>query len=313
MPTEPVTGGRSGADGVERIGVGGWQLGLKGWGHVTERDAVAALVEAHAAGMRLFDTAPIYGLGHSEELLGESLADAGDEVTIVTKGGLVWDSRGRVGHDNRPESLRSQLEASLRRLRRDAVDVYLLHWPDAAVPLDDSIAALETLRTEGRLRRWGLSNHARSDVERLAARTWPTQPVLQFAWNLLGNDEADLGEAARRAKCGTIAYDILARGLLGGRYSTATRFGKKDVRRRDARFAPAELEGNLARVETVRQVAQRLGRPCAAVALRAALDLSGADTCIVGMKTPAQALEILQATEFELPDATLQELAALRR
>ena len=145
---------------VSELGFGCWQLGGKSWGRFSQRDVVSAVEEALAAGVTLFDTAPVYGLGRSEELLGKALAQACESVVVVSKAGLVWDPSGRVIHDARPVSLRQQLLESLRRLHRERVEVYLLHWPDARVPLRESVDALESLRREGLIGAWGLSNHS---------------------------------------------------------------------------------------------------------------------------------------------------------
>ena len=297
---------------VSEIGFGCWQLGLKGWGMVDECRVVQAVQVAREGGVKLFDTAAVYGFGRSEELLGDCLRGAAEEVVIITKGGLVWDARGRVRHDNRPKSLRAQLEASLRRLGRETLDVYLLHWPDEAVSLKESVAALEAFRTEGLIRQWGVSNQPRGELESLAESRWGVNPLVEVTWNLLGEDQADLLGAARREGFDAIAYDVLARGLLAGRYDAATRFGRKDVRRRDPRYVAGRFERNLERVEALSAAALALREPPASLAIRAVLELSGAGACIVGMKTPEQVRENLRAAEIALPEPTLRVLNAMR-
>ncbi len=129
---------------VSELGFGCWQLGGKGWGSYSLRDVVSAIECAVQRGVNLFDTAPVYGFGRSEEILGKTLARFGEECVVISKGGLVWDRSRRIAHDCRPESLREQLMGSLKRLRRDRLDAYVLHWPDPDVPVRESVSSLES-------------------------------------------------------------------------------------------------------------------------------------------------------------------------
>lgn len=154
---------------VSEVGFGGWQLGGRGWGTFRVDEARRAIARALQLGVNLFDTAGVYGFGRSEELLANALRGAPPGTVVVTKGGLVWDDRGRVRHDNRPESLARQIEDSSRRLRRDPLDVFLLHWPDPQVPVLESVGALQDFQRTGRIRAWGLSNFSVADVLRVDA------------------------------------------------------------------------------------------------------------------------------------------------
>jgi aryl-alcohol dehydrogenase-like predicted oxidoreductase len=305
---------------VSEIGFGCWQLGGVGWGKVSARDAKAAILRALEAGVNLFDTAPIYGFGRSEELLGETLRAAGREALVVSKGGLVWDDHKRVLHDNRPLSLRRQLEDSLRRLGRDAIDVYLLHWPDSAVPLAESAAALESLRGEGKLRAWGLSNFPAAEVVALGV-PGVRGLVLEHPLNWLGQYAAEYQASAAagaelldlscRGKWGFLAFDVLARGLLGGRYDEKTAFGKRDLRSRDARFAGGAFEVNLARARKLAALARELEVSPAALAARAVLSKAGISACIVGMKSPTQVDELVRSSSLRLSSETRAQLEAV--
>ncbi len=212
---------------VSEVGFGCWQLGGRGWGRVRAGEAIHAVHEAIDAGINLFDTAPVYGFGRSEELLARALRGSRDPRVIVTKGGLAWDARGRVRHDNRPEALVRGAEESLARLRRDRIDVLLLHWPDPQVPLAESIGALEDLRRRGKILAWGLSNFPAADVLALD----PPPPVLEYPANILDRYAQEYEAAARAGRelielapergWGVIVFDVLMRGLLGGCYDAA--------------------------------------------------------------------------------------------
>ncbi len=278
---------------VSHVGVGCWQLGGDGWGSVSSLDVQAAVLRALELGVHVLDTAPIYGFGQSEELLGRMLsARRGETIeatVVISKAGLVWDDQRRVRHDNRPESLRAQLEGTLRRLRRERLDVLLLHWPDPSVPLEESVAALDALRGEGKIRAWGLSNFPAGEVLRLAR----TDMVLEYPSNVLKTYAKEARVAALAGEellasgaagaCGFIAYDVLARGLLGGRYSASTRFGKRDLRARDDRFSPESFSQNL---ESARRM------PSAVAAIRGVLENPSVSCALVGIKTLAQAEEM---------------------
>jgi aryl-alcohol dehydrogenase-like predicted oxidoreductase len=306
---------------VSEIGLGGWQLGGKGWGSYREHDARRVVARACDLGIRLFDTAPIYGFGHAEELLGETLLGHPDPPVVITKGGLVWDDQRNVAHDNGAASLRRQLEGSLRRLRRDAIDVYLLHWPDPRVPLEESAAALETFRTEGLIRGWGLSNFCAKHLRRWATEgAHPnTGLVLEVPLNLLGRtddgkpttESQALGTLAQEYKWDVVAYDVLARGLLGGAYTERKHFGKRDVRRQDARFQGEAFRAHLQRVESLKRAASELRVSPSALAIRALLDTTHATACIVGMRTPEQVEENVRAATIEIPADTLASLSGL--
>ena len=303
---------------IPALGVGCWQLGGKGWGKCSTADLRAAIEQALAQGLRLFDTAPIYGFGESERVLGKLLAGRAEEALVISKGGLVWDLRKRVRHDNTPATLRRQLETSLRHLRRDTLDVFLLHWPDPSVPLEESAQELERCRQRGLLRSWGLSNFSYAEVTRWRREsTAPIEPlVVELPLNLLRmdaqgrrlDDSAALLAEAGRQGWDAVVYDVLARGLLGGTYEKSTRFGKRDVRQQDARFEPAAFAQHLQCAARLRELATDLGTPTAVLALRAALDYPGVTAAVVGMKSPEQVNENVKALELKLPEAVRREL-----
>ncbi|MGQ9592426.1 MAG: aldo/keto reductase, partial [Planctomycetota bacterium] len=245
---------------VSEVGFGCWQLGGEGWGAFRTEDGIRAVRRALELGISLFDTAPVYGFGRSEELLGRALRGAAPDAAIVSKAGLVWDEGRRVAHDNRPESIARSLEGSLKRLGVERLDVLLLHWPDPRVPLEESIAELERLRSSGKIRAWGLSNHPAAavlSVERAledAARRG-AGPVLEYPANAAQSFAPEYEESGRAGETlrplaearswGFVAFDVLLRGILAGRWGPERRFGKRDLRRRDPRYRGAGLARSL--------------------------------------------------------------------
>jgi len=302
---------------VSEVGFGCWQLGGEGWGAFHQEDALAAVRRALDLGINLFDTAPVYGFGRSEELLAKVLRNDAGKVVVVSKAGLVWDERRRVVHDNRPESLARSLEASLKRLRMETLDVLLLYWPDPAVPLAASAQALESFRKAGKIRAWGLSNFAAADVlslDSLVSGDW-AGPVIEYPVNVLRSHAEEYRESARagrelleatgRRGWGYLAFDVLGRGLLAGGYDEATHFGKRDIRSRDVRYGRGEFERHLARVGELRALACAIGVPTAAVAIRAVLGIPGLTSCLVGMRNPRQVEECVSACGVTLPEGLL--------
>jgi aryl-alcohol dehydrogenase-like predicted oxidoreductase len=311
---EPL--GNTGID-VTRLGFGCWQLGGKGWGLKSGDDPIAAVGRALELGVNLFDTAPIYGFGHSEERLGKALPAAAEDVVIVSKGGLVWDSLKRVAHDNRPASLRVQLEGTLKRLRRERLDIFLLHWPDRSVPLLESAAALEALRDEGKIRAWGVSNFDAADVLSITSRSlileYPVNCIERYddEYQASAKAAAELLPLAESRAWGGLAFDSLARGLLGGHPKASASFGKRDIRSRDSRYCADTLTGNLLRAGKVAALARSLGVPVPALAIRAVLERPGVTACIVGMKGPGQVDENAASLSVELPGDVRTALAQL--
>lgn len=316
---------------VSEVGFGCWQLGGEGWGPFRTDDGIRAVRRALDLGISLFDTAPVYGFGRSEEVLGKALGRDFHRVTVISKAGLVWDANRRVAHDNSPASIRRSLEGTLRRLRAEFLGVLLLHWPDPAVPLEESLGTLRELRRAGKIRAWGLSNHPADQVlsvEELleeAARCGEG-PVLEYPANVAGRFACEYeasGEAgeelrlhAERRGWGFVAFDVLMRGALGGRMGPGRGFGKRDIRSADRRYQGAELSRTLELASRLTSVASDLGVPPAALAIRAVLERAGVSSCLVGMKSPQQVEECVRASELVFSEeaaARLKDIAELAR
>ncbi|MEJ2655306.1 MAG: aldo/keto reductase, partial [Acidihalobacter sp.] len=165
---------------VPRIGLGTWAIGGWMWGGTDEQQAIDTIVSALERGISLIDTAPVYGFGRSEEIVGKALAAFGrrDEVVLATKLGLAWDDQGKVRRDSSPARIRQEIEDSLRRLGTDHIDLYQVHWPDGAVPFEETARALEDLQREGKIRALGVSNYSpeQMDAFRDAAPLATDQP-----------------------------------------------------------------------------------------------------------------------------------------
>jgi len=285
--------GRSALD-VSVVGLGCWALGGRGWGRVDDRESTSAVRAALKAEVNFFDTADIYGFGHSEELLGKALKDS-PETLVATKVGLRRDESGRVVHDLSRAYIRSACDASLRRLRRDHIDVYLLHWPDPKRAVGEALETMRELVGAGKVRYLGAANL--SPEELAEAEKIPGFIAYQGRLNALQTEELTASlPFCRRAGVGFIAYEPLLKGILTGKYRGRPEFGRRDHRRRHDAF-----EGGF---EAANKAAARLAEAACVegvepAALALAIALAEADTAIPGAKTAAQVNINVGAAEID--------------
>jgi aryl-alcohol dehydrogenase-like predicted oxidoreductase len=295
--------GRRGPE-ISVIGVGAWAAGGVEWGRQDEKDSIDAIKRAVAQGMNWVDTAPTYGRGFSEELVGNAIAQLPprERPMVFTKCSRVWDVGGAVRSELSPESLRLECEASLTRLGVDVIDLYQIHqgWE-----------TLVRLRDEGKVRHVGVSNFSVAQLERLR-RIEPVES-LQPPYSLIDRRiEAMIVPYCRRHEIGVIVWSPLMRGLLAGHLSrdAIATLPPNDTRRNEPEFREPRLSRNLALVQRLRGVARRHGRTPAQVAIAWTLRDPVVTGAIVGMRSAEQAESIAAAATIELDDDDLDELAA---
>lgn len=308
MGDEFITLGDSGVP-TSRLGLGGCPLGGHGWGDdFDQSEATAAVRRALDLGVTFFDTADVYGLGRSEELLSNALGVSRFEVTVATKFGVAWDKSGRTWKDISPARVRPALEASLRRLRLDRIDLYYIHWPDGATPLADVLGELDRCREQGKLRAVGLSNFSGEDLA--AAQQVTPIAALQVEYSLAKRSAAEAA-APMAAKSGVplVTWGSLAQGLLTGKFDARARFKPADRRSRYENFQGPQFAANLKLAATVKEVARRVGKTPAQVALRWLLQSPGVGAVLFGAKRPSQVEENCSAADWRLDDADYQTLA----
>src|SRR6478672_6285387 len=245
---------------TSRIGLGTWAMGGWMWGGTDEAQSIATIHSAIDRGVTLIDTAPVYGFGRSEEIVGKALEGSlRHDVTIATKVGLAWKD-GTVYRDSRPARIRKEIEDSLRRLRTDVIDLYQVHWPDFEMPIAETARTLEDLRREGKIRAIGVSNFSPTQMRMFsaAARLDAVQPP----YNLFERDiEADVLPYAKSAGLTVLSYGALCRGLLAGKITPETAFHGDDLRRHDPKFQEPRLGQYLAAVRELEALAQdRFGK-----------------------------------------------------
>ena len=221
--------GQSGLE-VSLIGYGAWALSIKGWGDVNEKEALETVEKAIDKGINFFDTAPVYGFGKSEQLLGTALSSVRKKVIIATKCGLKWDDSGRVFHALTRDAVLQDIESSLRRLKTDYIDLYQIHWPDKKTELSETLDTLKALKKDGVIRFIGVSNFNLELLEKAADLAEITS--LQVLYNIFQRDaERNLLPFCKKNGVGFICYSPLAQGLLSGKINEDFKPGKNDVRR----------------------------------------------------------------------------------
>lgn len=261
---------------VSRIGYGAWALGGRGWGNHNEREACRALEACLENGINFFDTAPVYGFGRSEKVLGEVLSGVRTKVVIATKCGLMWNDSGQVRHDLSRTSLCRDLEASLRRLKTDYIDLYQIHWPDRRTPLEETLDELVNFQRAGVIRHIGVSNFSAQQLQQACVRA--NIDAVQQLYNLLQREaENDLLPLCRKKNLGFIAYSPLAQGVLAGKMDARSRPGRHDVRSRNPLYRSPE------HFEAAVHYAAGLPQPGAIAALRFLLEQPEVTSVLVGM------------------------------
>jgi aryl-alcohol dehydrogenase-like predicted oxidoreductase len=309
---------RLGRDGpeVSVVGVGAWAIGGPwqfGWGPQDDDESIAALHRAFDSGVNWVDTAAVYGLGHSEEVVGQVVRELGDGVLVFTKCGRPWYGRknDEPTYDLRPETIRFELEQSLKRFGTDHVDLYQFHWPDreTGTPVEDSWATMAELVAEGKVRWAGVSNF---DVE-LLERCERVRHVdsLQPPFSLIDRRAAaDVLPWCAANGTGVICYSPLQSGLLTGSFDPdrVRDLPEDDWRRSNANFRSPALEANLELARRLEPVAERHGVPVAGVAIAWVLANPGVTGAIVGARRPTQVDGWLPAGNLRLTSDDLAEI-----
>jgi len=294
------------------IGFGGEQLGGYRWGKTSEAEMVSAIRRAMDGGVTFLDTAPSYGLGHSEELLGKTLGTDRKNVIVATKVGLVWEEDATLKKptpnspigtlvDNSPANINREIDMSLKRLNTDYIDLYQIHWPDPNTPIEDTLFAMEKLKEAGKIRCIGCCNFSLNLLKE--ALKYAEIKTVQVPYNLIDRKvERDFLPFCHEQKIRVITYSPLARGLLSGKYGRDSRFGLDDHRSRsnDEYFCAKSLPQNLEVLERVKLVARKLNKTPVQIALRWVLENPCITTTIFGAKNIAQVKENIVASEFAL-------------
>jgi len=298
---------------ITPLGIGAWAMGgggwAFGWGPQNDQDSIDAIHAALDAGINWIDTASVYGLGHSEEVVGRALRGRSDRPYVFTKCGWEWNEKGEIRKILKGDSIRRELEASLRRLELDVIDLYQIHWPDPDADVEEAWQTLVQLKSEGKVRYIGVSNFNVAQMER-ADRIAPIAS-LQPPYSILASEiEKSVLPFAGAHGIGVIAYSPMKSGLLSG---TMTReriaaLPTDDFRRSAPHFREPLLSRNLQLVELLRTIGQKHGRLPGEVAIAWVLSNPHVTGAIVGIRSPQQLRGIIGAAEFRLAQSEIAEI-----
>jgi aryl-alcohol dehydrogenase-like predicted oxidoreductase len=293
---------------VSRVAIGTWAIGGWMWGGTDETDSIATIRAALDHGINVIDTAPAYGFGRSEEIVGRAVVDANlrSRVVIATKCGLQWEA-GRVFRNASRARIMQEIEDSLRRLQTDYIDIYQVHWPDPLVEIEETADAMHQLYRQGKIRGIGVSNFTVEQMERF--RGVAPLHILQSPYNLFERGiEADLLPYCRENKIATFGYGALCRGLLSGRMRPNTVFGGDDLRRTDPKFREPRFTQYLNAVQRLDRLAkERFGKRIIELAVRWMLD-QDITTALWGARHPGQLQPVDEVMGWRLDTAAKAEI-----
>lgn len=298
---------------ITPIGIGAWAIGGGGWngsmGPQNDADSIPAIHAAVRQGMNWIDTAALYGLGHSEEMIGRALENFAPRPYVFTKCERVWDDEGNVGASLKAASIRRECEGSLRRLRTDVIDLYQIHWPEPDEDIEEGWAELAKLNQEGKVRYIGVSNFSVAQMKRAQSIAPITSLQPPYAVVRRGI-EADILPFCAQEKIGVIVYSPMYAGLLTGSMTKerVRNFLPEDWRRTLPGFQEPQLSRNLRVAELLGMIGKRHGRTPGEVAIAWTLSHPAVTGAIVGFRSPQQVAGIVGAGEFRLEASEMDEI-----
>ena len=295
---------------VSALCMGGCPLGGYGWGDVSRQELINAVRVAMENGINFFDTADTYGLGESERTLAEALGDDLNNAVITTKFGVRVEN-GKTFYDNSREYIFKAVEGSLKRLNREYIDLYQVHYRDGKTPLSDVAESLEILKQQGKIRYYGLSNIHKEDMEEL--KQFGNNPFvsLQDEYSLAcRKNENEMFSFRDEFNMTPFTWGSLGQGILSGKYDKNCKFEANDRRSREiyVNFHGEKLLKNLEIVEVLKEIANETGKAVSSVAIRWILDYLKGSVVIVGAKTPKQVLQNAESLSFELTNEQITRL-----
>lgn len=317
-----------GASGIEvsPVGLGAWAIGGWMWGGTDEQKSIAAIQASLDAGVNLIDTAPAYGYGRSEEIIGRAIHGRRDQVVLATKCGLIWDreegqfffhanekgatsepSSHRIFRSLRPESIRQELEQSLRRLKTDYIDLYQTHWQDATTPVEQTMSALLDLKAQGKIRAIGVSNASREQIE-----AYGPIDSDQERYSLLDRAIEDNGVLpyCRQQNIAVLAYSPFAHGLLTGKLRPGQTFPEGDLRRSNPRFTADKIQQVNDLLASFAPIAQHHGATLGQLIIAWTFSQPGVTCALCGARDAAQAVQNSAAMGIELSEDELRAIGA---
>jgi aryl-alcohol dehydrogenase-like predicted oxidoreductase len=304
---------------ITPVGFGAWAIGGGGWafawGPQDDAVSVATIREALDLGINWIDTAPVYGLGHSEEVVGKALEGVANRPYVFTKCARIWDANRQIGKSLKAESIRRECEASLRRLKVDVIDLYQVHWPEPPEDIDEGWQTMVKLKEEGKVRWIGVSNFSAAQMEQISKYGPITS--LQPPYSMIRRDiEESVLPYCEAHDIGVLVYSPMQSGLLTGAWSRErlAALPADDWRReKNKHFQEPLFSRNLRLVELLKAIGRRHGRSPGEVAIAWTLRHPAVTAAIVGARKPGQLRELIGAAEWRLTPGEVEEIEAFLR
>ncbi|WFF41647.1 aldo/keto reductase [Salinicola endophyticus] len=298
---------------MSRVGLGTWAMGGRMWGGTDDPNAIRTIHAAIDKGITLIDTAPAYGFGHSEEVVGKAVAESGqrERLVLATKAGLEWYDDDSLARNATAKRLEKELDDSLRRLKTDTIDIYQIHWPDPLVEIAETAEAMARFHQAGKIRAIGVSNFSPEQCETF--REFAPLHTLQPPYNLFERDIDDqILPYAEDNDLTLLTYGALCRGLLSGKMHSDSTFGGDDLRNKDPKFQSPRFAQYLAAVKDLEALArERHDKSVLALAVRWILDRSPNIVALWGARKPAQVDPVGDISGWQLSDRDLADIDAL--
>ena len=289
---------------ISRIGFGCWAIGGHGYGNVDDQESIRAIQKALDLGVNFFDTADVYGFGHSEEIASKALGQKRDKVVIATKFGVDWDKNGKTFKDCSAKRVVEALEGSLRRLRIDCIPLYQIHWHDQKTPIEDLMEALLKCRDAGKILHIGCCNFSKDLI--LRASNILRVESYQCLYNLAKRQHENIIKySSEKLNISVFAYGVIGRGVFSAKYNKDSRFGEKDTRITDPDFQGAQYNKNILIAEKLSEIGRKYGKSSAQVAIRWVLENPNIISAITGVKSKKQVSENVGSIGWSLDQSDM--------
>jgi len=288
---------------ASRVGLGTWAIGGWMWGGSDEKQSIETILTALDLGINVIDTAPVYGFGLSEEIVGKALKIYGnrDKIVLATKVGLDWQN-GKVFRNSSKDRIQKEIEDSLKRLQTDYIDIYQIHWPDESVKIEETASVMLKLYEQGKIRAIGVSNYSVEQMDTF--RRFAPLHTAQPPFNLYEQQtKKEILPYCYQNNIKTLLYGSLCRGLLSGRMKKDTQFEGDDLRKIDPKFQTLRYESYLKATEALDKFAkQNYNKSVIHLAIRWILDQKGADIALIGARKPTQLSYVSKLFDFKLTE-----------
>ncbi len=303
------------------IGLGCWGLsGQSVWENSNDADSVRVVHEALEAGINFFDVAPVYGMGHAEEILGKALTGYDrDKIIVASKCGLVWDDKNNISNNLSKDSILTEIDESLKRLQLDYIDIYQLHWPDPNTDLEETVEAIQSLKSSGKIKHLGVTNFSMDDVKRIMSMEEVASQ--QGLYNMMERNatsyhnipleyraEDEMIPMCKANGQAFFPYSPLFQGLLTGTFQDKDNFSENDIRSSNPKLNGEAFKVYYDAVQKLNAIARRIGRPLNELALNWLLYEEGVTSIISGATNPSHIRANVSAMTWELDDVTKAEV-----